>query len=921
MEDPKSDSVSRQRHEEMRQAQRELQISRDRYADLFEFAPVGYFTLNKHFQIMEANLTGRAMLGVVREDLTGRSLADFVAREHREAFHTCVKAGCIDGKANWVVKMCGKGSTPFFADMQVSERLESGGEATYRMTVIDVTERQRAEMALEESEQKFRNVFSKAAIGFSVMTPTGQILEANHSYCQIVGYSLEELRNMEFSSLVHPDDLAKNINLIDKLISDKLQDFKVENRYIRKDGDIRWVRRSVSAVYQSYGAIDCIVSLIEDITESKTAALVVERNERWFRALTEKTGEFIAILDEEGNITYSVSSSETSLLYSPEDLAGRNALDLVHVDDLAPNINAFRELIAQPEVSQQVELCVRAKDDSWRWLSCIGTNLLADQAVNGIVINGRDITKRKAVERELLQRTADLDRAQEVGHIGWWRLDIRQDILTWSDENYRIFGVPKGKPLTYQSFLDKVHPEDRSYVDARWKEGVHGEPYGVEHRIIVNHEVKWVREKAYMEFDDTGNPLEGFGITQDITDRKRLEEDLRRSRDELELRVQERTKKLSSVVKTLRKRSKQLRQLSEDLTLAEHRERQRLAQVLHDGLQQTLIAAKYQLELFYYDRQIPEELNQMRKLLEEASETSRSLAAELSPPVLLRHNLYDALEWLAYWARENHDLVLTLKTDGKVQILPEAEFLLLYQAARELLFNIVKHAGINKAHIDLSLQEGRVLMTVEDEGSGFDTGPLTASHDIWGGSGLFSISERFQLLGGWMEIDSAPGRGSRFRLMVPQSTETKKPAQTSTIESVTSGVEKEPSPGFVKDSSEMKIRIMLVDDHEIVRKGVANLLSKEPDFEIVGEAYDGASALNRARAIQPDVILMDINMPEMDGVQATRRIHEEFPDIFIIGFSIHEELQKREIIEAGAIAHLSKSGSTEELIKAIRSCV
>jgi len=120
----------------------------------------------------------------------------------------------------------------------------------------------------------------------------------------------------------------------------------------------------------------------------------------------------------------------------------------------------------------------------------------------------------------------------------------------------------------------------------------------------------------------------------------------------------------------------------------------------------------------------------------------------------------------------------------------------------------------------------------------------------------------------------------------------------------------------------MKIRIMLVDDCEVVRQGVASLIRREPDFEIVGEASEGQSAVDLARKIRPDVALMDINMPVMNGIEATRLIHNEFPDVRIIGFSIYDEDQQKEaMLRAGATAYFSKRGSSKNLIATIRACI
>ena len=130
------------------------------------------------------------------------------------------------------------------------------------------------------------------------------------------------------------------------------------------------------------------------------------------------------------------------------------------------------------------------------------------------------------------QSREDLDRAQAVGHIGSWRLDVRENVLTWSDENHRIFGIPPGTPLTYETFLATVHPDDRAEVDRQWQAGLRGEPYDIEHRLLVEGQVKWVRERAFLEHDENGELLGGYGITQDVTERKLAEEALRESEAE-----------------------------------------------------------------------------------------------------------------------------------------------------------------------------------------------------------------------------------------------------------------------------------------------------------------------------------------------------------------------------------------------------
>ena len=163
------------------------------------------------------------------------------------------------------------------------------------------------------------------------------------------------------------------------------------------------------------------------------------------------------------------------------------------------------------------------KDDAGRPLRLTGVNI--------------DITRQKAVEEALRRSGEDLDRAQAVGQVGSWRLDVRENVLSWSDENHRIFGLPIGTQLTYETFLSVVHPEDRAFVDARWQAALRGEPYDIEHRLLVEGQVKWVRERAFLEHDEAGELLGGFGITQDVTTRRLAEEALRKQEERYRLIV------------------------------------------------------------------------------------------------------------------------------------------------------------------------------------------------------------------------------------------------------------------------------------------------------------------------------------------------------------------------------------------------
>ena len=154
------------------------------------------------------------------------------------------------------------------------------------------------------------------------------------------------------------------------------------------------------------------------------------------------------------------------------------------------------------------------------------------KAFEGICTSIGMALMRKRAAEQIRRQQYSLEKAQELGQIGSWELDLRQNELHWSDENCRIFGVAAGSVVDYETFLGKVHPDDRGYVDREWKAALDGQPYDIEHRLVIDGTVRWVREKADVEFDEEGKAVGGHGFAQDITESKRAEEKLRAS-DEL----------------------------------------------------------------------------------------------------------------------------------------------------------------------------------------------------------------------------------------------------------------------------------------------------------------------------------------------------------------------------------------------------
>ncbi len=380
----------------------------------------------------------------------------------------------------------------------------------------------------------------------------------------------------------------------------------------------------------------------------------------------------------------------------------------------------------------------------------------------------------------------------------------------------------------------------------------------------------------------------------------------------IDIRAQRETAmRMAEMNRALQTRAEQLKSLALELTQAEQNERRRLAQILHDNIQQLLVGAKFRicaLKTQLTDPRLGASLEDVHALITESIEVSRSLSHRLSPNVLYQAGLVPALEWLARHCLEIYNLEVELDLNPSVNPPSEAIRDLLFHSARELLFNVAKYSGTNRARLRLAGSGEFTEITVSDNGQGFNPSAARTS----GGSGLIRIEERARLLGGMLNIDSEPGGGSRFTLVVPSGT----PPVTA---------ESEPAETRPAASSERtpnkrrKIRLMLVDDHNIVRQGLTLLLGQQQGLEVVGEASNGQEAVDLARILRPDVILMDVSMPVMDGVEATRLIKRENAGIEVIGLStFSEKAIHKQMIEAGASGYVSKGGPSDVLAETIR---
>ncbi|RPJ51694.1 MAG: PAS domain S-box protein [Chloroflexi bacterium] len=356
-----------------------------------------------------------------------------------------------------------------------------------------------------------------------------------------------------------------------------------------------------------------------------------------------------------------------------------------------------------------------------------------------------DITPRKQMEAELLMSQADLANAQAVSHTGNWRLDVKRNQLLWSEETYRIFGIPPGAPLTYESFLAMIHPDDRDYVDRCWAAALAGETYDIEHRIRVGDQVKWVRERAVLEWDTQGALQGGFGTVQDITSQRRLEQECIEHHSEIEIHHR--------------------------LMEFRERERQEIAQDLHDGPVQELSSIIFSLQCLrgmVQDPAIQLELDDIRSQVRSVVHDLRNKMNDLRPPALIRFGLSSAIQNHVEETLERYPTMrISLDLDQDELRIPEKTRLALFRVYQEATNNAIRHARATNIWVRFAAQDGQVHLEIRDNGAGFLIPKDWSSQTLTGHYGLPGMKERSEMIGGEFSIVSMPGEGTTVRVAAP----------------------------------------------------------------------------------------------------------------------------------------------------------
>jgi signal transduction histidine kinase len=501
-----------------------------------------------------------------------------------------------------------------------------------------------------------------------------------------------------------------------------------------------------------------------------------------------------------------------------------------------------------------------------------------------------------------------LQLALSAAKAGTWCWHVQSDQVLMDTRGHALFGLPPTPPAPLQGWISRLVPEDGAQVIARIEQirtQVGDDEWDIAFRARhVDGSLRWMQGLGRAQRDDAGRMTALMGILLDVHEHKCAEIELRSTRDALRRRARVRGE-------ALRRRDEQLARLATELTLVEQQQRERLAAVLHDELQQLLIGAQCGLEELLQrgepaTRQGVEQ--RLADLVARALAVSRTLVAELNPAVLQEPRLLDMLQWLARWMRDAHGLSVQVSVAPNCVLERDDLRALLFLSVREALVNVVKHAGVKEAELSAEVQGSRLVVEVVDHGKGFSA---AADHarvaHLDGHFGLASIHERVRLVGGAFALASQPGQGTRLTIEVPLD------AAFSVAYPALLPVRALP-PGAVQ----RPVRVLLGDSRPLARQALAALLRGVAEIDLVGEAGSGPELMTLAQALKPDAVVLALSLHGLGSVQTARRLHGQWPTLRIVALSDDARAGEADaMLRVGALVLLPGAADLSALLRAI----
>ncbi|MGA7919357.1 MAG: response regulator [Candidatus Acidiferrales bacterium] len=376
----------------------------------------------------------------------------------------------------------------------------------------------------------------------------------------------------------------------------------------------------------------------------------------------------------------------------------------------------------------------------------------------------------------------------------------------------------------------------------------------------------------------------------------------------------------------LRSNEESLRLLSARLLKLQDEERRHIARDLHDITGQKLAVLTMALSQVINHKNLGLD-SESRRVLSECSALSKQVGEEirtlsylLHPPLLDELGLPAAVKWYAegYEQRTGIRVKVEIASDF-ARLSPDVE-VALFRIVQESLTNVHRYSGSPSAYVRVKINSKKIELQIGDFGKGIHGDVLNSRTGKVAplGVGIQGMKERIRQLGGALEITSKPNHGTQVTAILPLThTQTSSIAELGGSIAVSSASRTAESSNPERNVS--RKQILIADDHEMLRRGLRAMLEKEQEWEVCGEAVDGQDAVDKINTLRPDLVILDINMPVLNGLAAVRQISRSSPQTKILVFTVHDSDQTaKEIQASGAHRYLAKSDASDNLLRVVR---
>lgn len=645
-----------------------------------------------------------------------------------------------------------------FLDYECSSPME---ERWFKMTILrlkksgagvivthsDITDRKRNEQALSRSEEWLRLLTDALPVLISYVDENQRYRFSNKGYENWFGYPREYVQGKHLRQVLGEEAYAALQPRVQAALAGESVTFEELIPY--RAAGRRYVRVSYVPDRQQ-GKVRGFFALHEDMTERRQA-------EEELRESRDKLSMIITGADV-GTWDWNIQAGTvdvndrfcTMLGYEPGTFGNdvQRFFDGLHPDDVKKVRNLVDMHFAGESEFYRCDFRLRTAGGCYKWIHDAGRLIERDNKGRPLRMVGihADINDRKLADEALEAREEEFRSMFELAAVGNAQADPETGRFTRVNRKLCDITGYSEDELLNRTYRDITHPEDRERDTAQIQKVVKGETgmWSIEKRYIrKDGKTIWVSVNgSVIRIDD--KPHCTIANIVDITERKSYEDALRAHRQAL-------------------------RNLAAELSLTQEKERRQIADDLHDHIGQNLVFAKMKLgEL--KSLQPPQHsalIEQIRTVLDQSLKDTRSLIQDLCPQVLYEIGLEAAIDWLAEQTQEKYGLRCVTEISRMRRPIREDRRVILFQAVRELLVNVAKHAYATEARITFRADRARITIGVADNGCGFDVSSLIVPRSMGQGFGLFSIRERLTLLGGDLKIDSVPGQGTTAIVTMP----------------------------------------------------------------------------------------------------------------------------------------------------------